>query len=219
MTDEFFFEGTYAARVRLTDSPAYGPDVNDIIVQAFFSINELQYDYDFYYSECDFEYLPNGGWGASQPTMFVTSWATYKPAYEPEPTEPNKDPNTVPMVPIKQTDPNTVSLDDGQWHILRFEISKGQVNYFIDDSLIATHNGIYYPESVMSIAFQNWFSSLISESEHISGSEHRQYEFDVDWVFHAKDSILNDTSIENLISDYRSQGHKHLNTMILQTTP
>ena len=218
MTDEFFFEGTYAACVRLTDVPVYGPDVNDIIVQAFFSINTLQYDYDFSYSECDFEYLPNGGWGASQPAMFVSSWATYKPAYEPEPTEPNKDLNTVsltePQVPIKQTDSKTVSLDDGQWHILRFEISKGQVNYFIDDSLIATHSGVYYPESVMSIAFQNWFSSLLE-----SASEHRQYEFYVDWVFHAKDSILNDTSIENLISEYRLQGHKRLNTMILQTTP
>ncbi|MHC4535627.1 MAG: glycoside hydrolase family 16 protein [Planctomycetota bacterium] len=219
MTDEFFFEGTYAARVRLTDAPVYGPDVNDINVQAFFSINTLQYDYDFSYSECDFEYLPNGGWGASQPTMFVSSWATYKREYQHEPTDPNKNTNTVPMVPIKETHTYSGSLDDGQWHILRFEISDRQVKYFIDDSLIATHSGIYYPESVMSIAFNNWFSSLMSRSEHISGSEHRHYEFYVDWIFHAQDSVLNDTSIENLISEYRLQGHKRLNTMIPQTAP
>ena len=208
MTDDFFLEGTYAARVRLTDTPVYGPDVNDIIVQAFFSINELQYDYDFSYSECDFEYLPNGGWGASQPTMFVTSWATYKPEYPPDE-----------QVSINQTDPHSVSLDDGQWHILRFEISDRQVKYFIDDTHIKTHSGIYYPESEMSIALQNWFGSLMSGSVNISGSEHRQYEFYVDWVFHAKDSVLNDTSIENLISEYRLQGHNRLNTIILQTTP
>jgi hypothetical protein len=202
ITDEIFFEGTYAARVRLTDKPVDEPDVNDKIVQAFFSINDLQYDYDFSYSECDFEYLPNGGWGPSQPTMFVSSWATYKPEYKPEP-----------QVSIKETHTYSGSLDDGQWHILRFEISKGQVNYFIDDSLAATHSGIYYPESVMKIAFNNWFISLASESEH------RQYEFYVDWVFHAQDSILNDTSIENIISEYRLQGYKRLNTMIIQTIP
>ena len=197
-TDKVFLEGTYAARVRLTDSPVYGPDV-DIVVQAFFSINTLRYDYDLNYSECDFEYLPNGGWDQLQPTMFVNTWETYRPE---------------PWDPISDSYPHPGSLDDGQWHILRFEISKEQVKYFIDNTLIKTSNGMYYPESVMSIAFQNWFSSLL-ESE----SEHRQYEFYVDWVLHAKDCVLTDTSIKNLISNYRSQGLNRLSTIILQTIP
>src|ERR1051325_4500459 len=62
-----YFEGTYAARVRFTDVTLSGPS-GDQIVQSFYTIAPLKAPMDPDYSELDFEYLPNGGWGIAGPT-------------------------------------------------------------------------------------------------------------------------------------------------------
>src|SRR5258705_11724498 len=67
-----YLEGTYAARVRFTDSPLSGPG-GDQVVESFYTISPLKAPMDLDYSELDFEYLPNGGWGFEGPTVF---WAT-----------------------------------------------------------------------------------------------------------------------------------------------
>jgi hypothetical protein len=70
-----FFEGTYAARIRFSDVPDAGSDV-DQLVETFYAISPLRAPLDPNYSELDWEYLPNGGWGVSDATLFVTSWET-----------------------------------------------------------------------------------------------------------------------------------------------
>src|SRR5215216_7468498 len=68
-----YLEGTYAARVRFSDTPATGSD-GDEIVQTFYMITPYDKPFNPDYSEMDFEYLPNGGWGGWPTTMHVTTW-------------------------------------------------------------------------------------------------------------------------------------------------
>ena len=71
-------EGTYASRIRFTDTPASGND-GDHINETFFAISPLNGDLDPTYSELDFsEYLPNGGWGETGPINYQTTWYTYR---------------------------------------------------------------------------------------------------------------------------------------------
>ncbi len=55
------------------------------------------------------------------------------------------------------------------WHTLLLQVSGGQIKYYIDGTLMATHGGIYYPETPMSINFNLWFITLQG------GSTMRQY--------------------------------------------
>jgi hypothetical protein len=48
----------------------------DQLVETFYAISPLQAPLDPNYSELDWEYLPNSGWGVTAPTLFVTSWHT-----------------------------------------------------------------------------------------------------------------------------------------------
>ena len=73
-----YLEGTYAARMRFTDAPVAGTD-GDQVVQSFYTISPLKAPWDLDYSELDFEYLPNGGWGIEGPTLYGTTWETFYP--------------------------------------------------------------------------------------------------------------------------------------------
>jgi len=163
-----FFEGTYATRVRFSDVPDSGPD-GDQLVETFYAISPLQAPLDPNYSELDWEYLPNGGWGVSAPTIFVTSWATAQ-------LEPYIADNTSTSV--------TGSLDG--WHTLVLQVAGGTLSYFLDGKLIAAHGGNYYPEVPMSISYNLWF---IQDGQLPAGSVRRYHE-DVDWVYHQVGAVL-----------------------------
>ena len=65
------FTGTLVARVYLSDTPAGGSD-GDHIAESFFTISPDPRSSR--YSELDYEYMPNGGWGALGPRLDTTSW-------------------------------------------------------------------------------------------------------------------------------------------------
>ena len=58
--------------------PLSGPG-GDQIVQSFYTISPLKAPMDPDYSELDYEYLPNGGWGIDGPTLYATTWETFIP--------------------------------------------------------------------------------------------------------------------------------------------
>jgi hypothetical protein len=187
-----YLEGTYAARVRFVDIPTEGPS-GDQIVESFYDISPLKAPMDPDYSELDFEYLPNGGWGSTGPTLFVTSWRTFSP-------EPNwKKDNVF----------NSSSGSKAGWHTLVTQVSDGKVKYFIDGKSLAEHVGQYYPRSLMSINFNLWF---IKDGT-VKSSAVRQYREDIDWVFHAAKRLLTPEEVEAKVRALRRKSIKFLDTV------
>jgi hypothetical protein len=178
-----YLEGTYAARVRFTDDAASGPD-GDQIVQTFYFISPLRGPMDPDYSEIDFEYLPNGGWGRTESTMRATTWETFQ---------------AEPMIDDNITGKMTGSF--AGWHTLVAQVAAGRVRYFVDAKLLADHGDKFYPEVPMSINFNLWFI----EEGLIASSEPRRYEEDIDWVFFRRDEVLSPEAVEAAVAELRRQ--------------
>ena len=185
-----YLEGTYAARVRFTDDSVAGPD-GDQIVETFYFISPLKAPMDRDYSEIDFEYLPNGGWGHSEPSMRGTTWETFQEE---------------PMIYDNTTGKMAGSL--AGWHTLVAQVAAGRVRYFVDGKPLADHGDRFFPEVPMSINFNLWFI----EEGLIAGSETRQYDEDVDWVIFLRD-VLTPQEVESAVADLRRQDVKFRDTV------
>jgi hypothetical protein len=187
-----FLEGTYAARVRFTDNPVSGP-AGDQLVQSFYTISPLKAPMDPDYSELDWEYLPNGGWGIEGPTLYSTTWETFSP-------EPNWKKDNV----FK-----TMSGSQAGWHTLVTQVVDGKVRYYVDGKLFAEHGGDYYPEDTMSINFNLWFI----RDGMVKASESRQYEEDIDWVFFQANNALTPEQVEAEVAKMRKSSIKFRDTV------
>jgi hypothetical protein len=169
-----YLDGTYAARVRFSDTPLSGAD-GDQIVQTFYTITPYDKPFNPDYSEMDNEYLPNGGWGGPELTFYVTTWETVQ-------IEPWNADNVS----------NSVHGSQAGWHTLVMQVMKETVRYFVDGTLIAQHGGGYYPDAPMSINFNLWFiEGGLLQTEGI-----REYQEDVDWVFHQANELLMPDQVE-----------------------
>ncbi|HVR44745.1 MAG TPA: glycoside hydrolase family 16 protein [Thermoanaerobaculia bacterium] len=193
-----YLEGTYAARVRFTDAPETGPD-GDRIVQTFYLISPLKAPMDLDYSETDFEYLPNGGWGHEGPTMFATTWETFHP--EPEWKADNQS--------------GTLSGSFAGWRTLLLQIDDGAVRYRVDGRLLADHGGRYYPEVPMSVNFNLWFI----RDELVDSPVVRRWIEDIDWVYHRAGEVLTTAEVEAEVSDLRRRGTRFADTVPAHDPP
>jgi hypothetical protein len=186
-----YLEGTYAARVRFNNEPASGPD-GDQLVETFYTITPYKEPNDPDYSEMDFEYLPNGGWGLPAMAFAFTTWETVQ-------IEPwNAD----------NTSDQRIENTEG-WHTLVVQAMDGTVRYFVDGKQTAAHTGNYYPDAPMSINFNLWFIN-----EGLNGSsEARSYVEDIDWVFHEADTTLTPKQVEQKVQDLRQAGTGFVDTV------
>ena len=187
-----YLEGTYAARVRFTDAPVSGPG-GDQIVQSFYTISPLKAPMDLDYSELDYEYLPNGGWGIDGPTLYATTWETFSP-------EPNWKKDNVFQ---------TANGSQAGWHTLVTQVADQKVRYFVDGKLFAEHGGNYYPEDTMSINFNLWF--IRDGMKQVN--ERRQYQEDIDWVFHQAGVALTPEQVEAAVATMRRKAIKFRDTV------
>ncbi|GGW76925.1 cellulose binding domain-containing protein [Streptomyces griseoloalbus] len=179
-----FRNGTYAARVRFSDTPKYGPD-GDRIVQAFFTINDLKAPMADDYAEYDFEYLPNGGWGEPANILYTTSWETFNPD---------------PWQAVNQHSESRQSF--AGWHDLVVTIDDSAITYYIDGQRFGTHGAAYLPERPMSINFNQWLIDLQGQTS----TAPRAYDQQVDYVLHVKDQVLTPAQVSAKINAYRAAG-------------
>jgi hypothetical protein len=187
-----YLEGTFAARVRFSDKPLAGPG-GDQLVQSFYTISPLKAPMDLDYSELDFEYLPNGGWGISGPTLYSTTWETFRP-------EPNWEKDNVFQ---------TASGSQAGWHTLVTQVAAGKVKYFVDGKLFAEHGDRFYPESLMSINFNLWFI----KDGMVKAQGSRRYYEDIDWVFYEAKSALAPEQVEAKVMEMRRRSVKFRDTV------
>jgi hypothetical protein len=185
-----FWEGTYLARVRFSDTPASGED-GDRITQTFFAISPLAHDGDPLYSETDFsEYLPNGGWGSDVPINTQTTWYTtgdtVSDSYETE---------------------QKGSLDG--WHDIMATVAGGHVTYYVDGRLVGDHSGRFYPRQAMSLDFNQW---VIDITHHV-GTGTSVYHEKVDYVYHVQDRALSPRQAAAQVRRLRSERVSHLDTV------
>lgn len=185
-------EGTYAARVRFSDAPVQGAD-GDPVVQTFYAVAPLRHDFDPEFSEIDWEYLPNGGWGSDRTRLFAISWQTVR-------IEPWQAHNS---------SHQAFGSHDG-WHTLVMQVAGGKARHFLDGRPLIEHGGRNVPVQPMAIAFNLWFSpaGLLPAS-----AQPRVYEQDVDWVFHARGRVLWPSQVEAEVRALRRRGVARVDTV------
>ncbi|GAA2746844.1 cellulose binding domain-containing protein [Kitasatospora cinereorecta] len=179
-----FRNGTYAARVRFDDTPTGGPD-GDHVNQTFFAFTPLAAPMDPNYSEQDFEYLPNGGWGEPSNIMYETTWETYNPD---------------PWQAVNTHGEQRRSYDG--WHDLQLTIDATSATYFIDGQVVAVHSEPYLPETPQFIDFNHWLIDLAGQTS----TTPRTYTEQVDYVYFVKDQVLTPAQVASAVSGYRAAG-------------
>lgn len=184
-------EGTYAARVYFNDAPDFGPD-GDGIVETFYAISPLAAPMDKNYSELDFEYLANGGWGSNTNTLWSTSWETFQ---------------LEPWTKVNDFDTYVKSLQG--WNTLTLQVFDETIKYYINGELYSEHGSDVYPEVAMSLNFNLWF---IPE-QLVQYPEMRQYHQDVDWVYFTPEHNLSNQQVLAKVSELRSQNISQVDTV------
>jgi hypothetical protein len=186
-----FFQGTYAARVYFNDAPTTGPNGDDVN-ETFYTISPLSECDDPNYSEDDFEYLPNGGWGATGPRLYTTTWYTYCNS------------------PYSQENSSTSVVESWQgWHTLVETVMNGTVTYYVDGNEYWSTSGEYYPREDMTIDFNEWFiDGYLSSS-----STPRTWNEQVGWVYYAGGQSLNTSQVEANVAAYQQGGTSFTDTV------
>ena len=187
-----YLAGTYAARVRFSDQPVEGPD-GDVVVQTFYAVSPLKFDFDPQYSEIDWEYLPNGGWGDPRTRLYAVTWQTVR---------------LDPWLAFNQPKQLFRALDG--WHVLLMQVADGKTRYFLDGVQLDEHGGRNVPVLPMALSFNIWYSpgGLLPGSKAL-----RVYQQDVDWVFHAKDRVLPPAEVDAAVNAFRRDGSAFIDSV------
>jgi hypothetical protein len=176
--------GTYAARVRFSDTPAAGAD-GDPVVQAFFAAGPLRHDFDPAFSEIDWEYLANGGWGSPHTRLYAIAWQTVR-------LEPWQAHNAA----------QELMGSHAGWRILVMQVDAAGSRWFLDGREVARHGGRNTPVEPMALAFSVWFSP----AGLLPAGRERRWHMDVDWVLHLPDAVRSPAAVGSLVAGLRARG-------------
>ncbi|WP_448318234.1 glycoside hydrolase family 16 protein [Streptomyces sp. CO7] len=179
-----FRTGTLAARVRFSDRPAGGRD-GDHVSQSFFAISPDQRSKR--YSELDFEYMPNGGWGAYGPRLDTTSWREVDAG--------------------DRVTRATVEKLGGGWHTLMITAVDGGTTYSVDGRVLFRTDDAYFPREAMGVHFSAWFIDLPFQ-----GSE-RAWDMEVDWLYLAEDRDVSLKAVRQQVRDLSDAGSAYVDTL------
>ncbi|WP_307791181.1 cellulose binding domain-containing protein [Streptomyces actuosus] len=177
-----FLTGTLVARVYLSDKPVSGKD-GDHIAQSFFAISP---DHESTkYSELDYEYLPNGGWGRYGPLLDTTSWRD-----------------------AGRGDRVTRSRNQkfGGWHTLAVTAVGGTTTYSVDGQQVFTSGSRHFPRERMNIDVSSWFIDLP-----FKGS--RSWEMKVDWLYYRSGEAMSAQDAEGAAAALAAGGTHYVNTL------
>jgi len=155
----------------------------DQLYQTFFTISPYK---SRPYSEIDFEYLPNGYGSVATPHFFFTLWQT---------THKNVSTN--------------IAASYAGWHTLLVDDADGLHTHFYVDGVLVYTASVYYPAALMAIDFNQWFPT----GSLVNSSTPRTWLEQIDWVYHAKDTLLTTAQVESNVASYRAQGIVRLNTV------
>jgi endo-1,3-1,4-beta-glycanase ExoK len=155
----------------------------DQLYQTFFTISPYK---SRPYGEIDFEYLPNGYGSVKVPHFFLTLWQTTH----------------------KSVSTNIAASYSG-WHTLVVDDADGVDTHFYVDGVLVTSFSVYYPSALMAIDFNQWFPT----GSLINSSTPRTWVEQIDWVYHAKDTLLTTSQVEANVAAYRAQGIVRYNTV------
>jgi hypothetical protein len=180
-TRPIFRTGTLAARIYFTDKPTDGPN-GDHINETFAPISPSAASTN--YSELDYEYMPNGGWGAPGPRLDTTSWRS-----------------------SKQGDRATSHQNNhlAGWHIMMITAVNGTVTYSVDGHTVFTSNGKTFPREQMQVHFSTWLVDLPFGGQ-------RTWSMRVNWFYQA-DSAMSMTEVQSAVDALYASGINHINTV------
>ncbi|MFE7524156.1 glycoside hydrolase family 16 protein [Kitasatospora sp. NPDC057542] len=176
--------GTIAARIFFSDKPADGRD-GDHIIQTAYAISPDHNSQK--YSELDFEYMPNGGWGAPGPRLDTTSWRS-----------------------SAQNDRDTLATKKSVagWHTLMMTADNGKVTYSVDGKALFSSGNKSYPREPLSIRFSSW---LIDLPATMSGT--RTWDMKVNWLYYQADKNVTLAEAEKAVSGFYATNTNFVNTL------
>lgn len=177
-----FSTGTLVARVRLSDKPVGGKD-GDHIAQSLFTISPDHSSSK--YSELDYEYMPNGGWGRYGPLMDTTSWR-------------NSERND------RVTKSHMKKL--GGWHTLVITAVDGATTYSLDGEKMFTNGSKYSPREPMTINFSAWFIDLPFKGQ-------RSWDMQVDWLYYQAGKAVPAKDVQQTVGSLTAGGTHYVNTL------
>lgn len=180
-TGNTFFTGTLAARIHFTDAPASG-EGGDHVIESFSTISPSHTSTR--YSELDYEYQPNGGWGAPGPKLDTTSWRSATPG-------------------DRATKASYTSM--AGWHIVMLTVVNGTVTYSIDGRPVFRSSGATYPREAMSIHFSTWLIDLP-----FAGT--RTWNMRVNWIYARAGQALTMSAVTHAVNGLYANGINYLNT-------
>ncbi len=191
-------QGTYAARIRFSDEPVAGAD-GDPVIQTFYAVAPLRFDFDPEFSEIDWEYLPNGGWGSPRTRLYSIAWQTVR---------------IEPWLAYNAPAETFGSL--AGWHQLTVQVNGMRSRWFVDGREVASHGGRNHPVVPMAISFNLWFSPSGLKAR---SAAPREWVQDVDWVMHAPGRELAPAEVEALVRELRGAKRALVDTVPAASPP